>query len=120
MKLEMPEAFEDVAVDFSREEWKMLCNQEKELYKEVMMQNYEHMVSVGFNVPIEQLLLLIEKQEELLPDSVERAVTLLQKNSCDEPSVMQKSQEQPNHILPSQGMTTLILCVPKDVFTRSG
>ncbi|XP_043943302.1 putative zinc finger protein 705E isoform X4 [Protopterus annectens] len=87
MKLEMPEAFEDVAVDFSREEWKMLCNQEKELYKEVMMQNYEHMVSVGFNVPIEQLLLLIEKQEELLPDSVERAVTLLQKNSCDEPSV---------------------------------
>ncbi|XP_043943295.1 zinc finger protein OZF-like isoform X2 [Protopterus annectens] len=46
MKLEVPDAFEDVAVDFSREEWKMLSNQDKELHREVMVQNYEHMVSV--------------------------------------------------------------------------
>ncbi|XP_043944788.1 zinc finger protein 181-like, partial [Protopterus annectens] len=84
MKLEVPEAFEDVAVDFSREEWKMLSKQEKELYKEVMVQNYEHMVSVGFNIPKEQLLLLIEKQEEVLPNSVEGTVTIPQKSSSDD------------------------------------
>ncbi|XP_043943306.1 uncharacterized protein LOC122815120 [Protopterus annectens] len=46
MKLEVPETFEDVAVDISREEGKMLSNQEKELHGEVMQQNYEHVVSV--------------------------------------------------------------------------
>ncbi|XP_043943296.1 zinc finger protein 2 homolog [Protopterus annectens] len=86
MKLEMPESFEDVAVDFTVEEWKLLSKRDKELHKEVMVQNYEHMVSVGFNIPKRQLLLLIEKQEELVPDSLEGAVTLPQKNSCDEPS----------------------------------
>ncbi|XP_043943325.1 zinc finger protein 506-like [Protopterus annectens] len=66
MKLEVPETFEDVAVEFSREEWKMLSDQKKELYKEVMSQNYEHMVSLGYNIPKEQLLLLIEKHEKLV------------------------------------------------------
>ncbi|XP_043922350.1 putative protein ZNF720 [Protopterus annectens] len=65
MKLEIPETFEDVAVDFSMEEWNMLTKEDKLLYREVMAQNFDHMVSVGYNVPLEHLLLRIEKHGEL-------------------------------------------------------
>jgi KRAB domain-containing zinc finger protein len=36
-----------VAVDFTREEWQFLNPSEKDLYKEVMSENYENLVSVG-------------------------------------------------------------------------
>ncbi|XP_043924362.1 zinc finger protein 2-like isoform X3 [Protopterus annectens] len=62
--MQAPEAFEDVAVCFTDEEWKMLNKQEKELHKEVMMQNYETMISVGYNIQLEHLLLLIKKDED--------------------------------------------------------
>ncbi|XP_043942896.1 zinc finger protein 215-like [Protopterus annectens] len=44
--LRVPETFEDVIVTFSEEEWNMLNRQDKELYREVMINNYESMVSV--------------------------------------------------------------------------
>ncbi|XP_043942889.1 zinc finger protein 124-like [Protopterus annectens] len=45
--LTVPETLEDVAVTFTEEEWKMLRKQDKELHREVMVQNYEALVSVG-------------------------------------------------------------------------
>ncbi|XP_043942445.1 nuclear factor 7, brain-like [Protopterus annectens] len=45
--LTVPESFEDLAVMFSEEEWKMLRKQDKELHREVMIQNYETLISVG-------------------------------------------------------------------------
>ncbi|XP_043913297.1 zinc finger protein 19-like isoform X3 [Protopterus annectens] len=78
MKLEVPESFEDVAVYFSREEWKMLSNEEKQLHKEVMIQNYDHMVSIGFIIPMEQLLQLIEKSDELPSNIMKEDVTKVQ------------------------------------------
>ncbi|XP_043922384.1 zinc finger protein 181-like [Protopterus annectens] len=65
MKLEIPEHFEDVTVEFSKEEWKMLNEQEKELHREVMVQNYEHMVSVGYNIPLNHLLALLGGDKEI-------------------------------------------------------
>ncbi|XP_043923737.1 putative zinc finger protein 705E [Protopterus annectens] len=65
MKLEVPESFEDVAVKFSREEWKMLSKQEKELHREVMVQNYENMVSVGYSIPLDHLHMLFNRDDEL-------------------------------------------------------
>ncbi|XP_043923808.1 zinc finger protein 93-like [Protopterus annectens] len=59
----VPKAFEDVAVEFSGEEWAMLNKQQKELHREVMIQNYENMISVGFNIPVDHLLLFIKKEE---------------------------------------------------------
>ncbi|XP_043922299.1 extracellular calcium-sensing receptor-like [Protopterus annectens] len=44
---EVPESFEDVAVEFSREEWEMLSEKEKKLHQEVMLQNFDHMIDVG-------------------------------------------------------------------------
>ncbi|XP_043923766.1 putative zinc finger protein 705B isoform X2 [Protopterus annectens] len=79
MKLEVPENFEDVVVEFSREEWDLLSDQEKELHREVMVQNYESMVSLGYNIPMKYLLLLIGKDNEVQCDHREGGQKLLQK-----------------------------------------
>ncbi|XP_043942453.1 zinc finger protein 182-like isoform X1 [Protopterus annectens] len=70
--LTIPETFEDVAVTFSEEEWKMLRKQDKELHREVMVQNYETLISVGYKIPPDKLLLLLkDDHNKLLNDDVE-------------------------------------------------
>ncbi|XP_072808590.1 uncharacterized protein [Vicugna pacos] len=119
---EMSVSFEDVTVAFTQEEWRHMSPAQRTLYRDVMLENYRHLVSVGHCLTKPYVIFKLERgedplllEEEILKKSLaaqsshSSAVSQeLQKMSMFEMSVSFEdvtvafTQEEWRHVSPAQ------------------
>lgn len=58
-------SFEDVAVDFTRQEWHRLDPTQRIMHKDVMLETYSHLASVGLCIAKPDMIFKLERGEGL-------------------------------------------------------
>ncbi|XP_034872644.1 zinc finger protein 26 isoform X5 [Mirounga leonina] len=57
-------SFKDISMEFTWEEWQLLDSTQKYLYRDVILENYSHLVSVGYHGTKPDLIFKLEQGEE--------------------------------------------------------
>ena len=66
-KYKGPVTLRDVAVEFSKAEWKLLTPAQKSLYKNVMLETFSNLFSVGYRVVKPSVIAKLKKGKEPWP-----------------------------------------------------
>ncbi|XP_045441967.1 zinc finger protein 354A isoform X7 [Pipistrellus kuhlii] len=61
---QMSVTFKDVAVLFTRDEWRKLRSPQRHLYQDVMLENYNNLVSLGLLFSKPKVISLLQQGEE--------------------------------------------------------
>ncbi|XP_011385882.1 zinc finger protein 658-like, partial [Pteropus vampyrus] len=98
-------SFEDVTVEFTPDEWQYMGPAHRTLYRDVMLENCSHFVSMGYCITKPQVIFKLEQGEE--PWSLEEEFPNQRFPGGHIPAAQLKAETHPGQdTIPSQGAFT--------------